>query len=96
MNERNLILYNGRRYGIFAYTKLRVSETRYHGILWRRNLIDGLDDHQAKAVDEYRAWFSAAGYLEKANGTGSYTKLKNVPDNLTSTQLRREAYGMGS
>ena len=93
MKESDLIVYGGRRYSFFAYTKMRIHDVRYHGNISRKDLMRDLTPHQQKRVDEYRAWFSAAGYLSKADGSGYYTKLENFSITMTSTQLRKEAYG---
>lgn len=42
-------------------------------------------------IDIYRAWLTAAGYLEIVK-RGVYRRLRYIPPSLTLLQLRREAY----
>lgn len=53
-------------------------------------------------ADVYRAYLTAAGYLKPQGNSeritlglpcGTYIKVKEIPKNLTVTQVRREAYG---
>ena len=42
-------------------------------------------------LDSYRLHFTHAGYL-KHIGRGKYEKAKNIPEELTSRELRKQAY----
>jgi hypothetical protein len=43
-------------------------------------------------MDNYRNYLTQAGYLKKTKKRGTYSKVKQVPRNLTLTQALREAY----
>jgi hypothetical protein len=43
------------------------------------------------SIDEYRLWFTNAGYL-KWMSRGKYEVVKKIPINMTSRKLRKEAY----
>lgn len=42
-------------------------------------------------IDIYRAWLTAAGYLETVK-RGVYRRLRYIPSSLTLSQLKRETY----
>ena len=39
-------------------------------------------------LENYRSMLGKAGYITKANGSGVYYKLRDIPDSLTITDLR--------
>jgi len=45
----------------------------------------------SNTIDNYRNWFRKAGYLETIK-PGHYKLVKKIPSDLTTIQLRKEAY----
>lgn len=65
-------------------------------VITRKSIFQNLPDlsnnvKSSNTIDNYRNWFHKAGYLETIK-PGHYKKLKDIPNNLTSVNLRREAY----
>lgn len=44
------------------------------------------------SVDTVRNYLTKAGYLKAGNKNGQYFKIKNIPRNLTNSELRNQAY----
>lgn len=76
----------------FDIIKSQLHELQIGAYLQRRSLVQGLTKGQKTTIDNYRNWFSQAGYLATADGAGSYKKLKHIDPTMTSNRLRKEAY----
>jgi hypothetical protein len=76
----------------FTNIKNKLGNTAVGDTISRTLIMKGLNPSEKITMDNYRNWFSQAGYITKADGSGSYTKLKQVPIGITSNQLRKEAY----
>ena len=75
--------------------KWYISQIQIEGKIHRFFLIEFLDNHLSKrwsitTMDCYRNNLEKAGYLKKGPKPGVYIKVKPIPYDLTSSQLRRE------
>jgi len=52
----------------------------------------GASKRDMVSVDNYRNYFSQAGFLEKINRRGLYRKVNPIPEDITLNKLREMAY----
>ena len=60
-------------------------------IVTRKELMRPNLFYHSSSIDSYRLWFTHAGYLTWES-RGVYKKAKAIPKNLSSRDLRKEAY----
>lgn len=76
----------------FSKVKLYLTLVEVGELVTRKELVKTLTkDKYTYTLDSYRLWFTNAGYLEHV-GRGVYKKVKEIPDLLSSRDLRKEAY----
>ncbi len=56
-----------------------------------RNILSILNKLSPESIDNFRNYFTQAGYMQTSK-RGVYTKMKDVPENMTAIQLLAEAY----